>query len=217
MDSDTRVYFKVPFGEKDLAKKNGANWDSKRRKWWFTEKDVTDFIKDKWEIVPTKPKNVRTNSVAAPDGARVIRGWFDGGSRGNPGNWGYGSVLRHGNGRIIGTRMGSGKNGTNNEAEYNGMISLLRMVREEIGRNPPDPKAHIQLFGDSNLIINQVNREWECKSDTLKVLYKEAIDILDSLKEGSPDNGIESITIEHVYRTENAEADNLANIAMDRL
>jgi ribonuclease HI len=217
MEHVQRVYFKVPFSEKDLAKKNGAKWDGKKRKWWFSEELVTDFVKDKWEMVPQKPKNVRVNSVSAPDGSRIIRGWFDGGSRGNPGDWGYGSVLRHGNGRIIGTRMGSGKNGTNNEAEYRGVISLLSMLQEELERNTPDPRAHIQIFGDSNMIVQQLNREWKCKSESLMPLYTNALSLLDALREGSPENGIESITIEHVYRDKNAEADNLANIAMDRL
>jgi ribonuclease HI len=214
-----RVYFKVPFAEKDLAKKNGAKWDGKRRKWWFPEDKVTDFITKTWKviIIPVKPENVRVNSVAAPDGARIIRGWFDGGSRGNPGNWGYGSVLRHGNGRMIGVRMGAGKNGTNNEAEYRGALSLLQMIREECEKSVPDPRAHVIVLGDSNLVIKALNREWKCKSESLQPIFNEAIKIIDDLQENRDKYGIESITFEHVYRDKNAEADNLANIAMDRL
>ena len=218
-DEQPKVYFKVPFAEKDLAKKNGAKWDGKRRKWWFPEDKVTAYIRDKWEEfkVVSKPKNVRVNSVGAPDGARIIRGWFDGGSRGNPGNWGYGSVLRHGNGRMIGVRMGASKDGTNNDAEYHGVLSLLQMIREECGRNPLDPRAHVIVLGDSSLVINQLNEEWKCKSDTLKLLYDECLEIIKDLRDNGDKYGIESLTFEHVYRNKNAEADNLANIAMDRL
>lgn len=217
MNQNERVYFKVPFSEKDLAKKNGAKWDGKRRKWWFPEDALTDFIKDKWELVPQKPKNVSVSMPTAPDGSRVIRGWFDGGSRGNPGIWGYGSLLRHGNGKMIGIRMGGGKNGTNNDAEYQGIVSLLEMLREETARSPPDPRVHIILYGDSKLVINQLNREWECKSDTLRPLYMRSLEILDELRGKSAEYGIESILLEHIYRDKNAEADNLANIVMDRI
>lgn len=212
-----RVYFKVPFVDKDLAKKNGAKWDGKKRKWWFSEDKVTEFVSKTWEIIPMKPKNIRVNSVSAPDGARVIRGWFDGGSRGNPGDWGYGSILRHGNGKMIGVRMGAGKNGTNNEAEYRGALSLLQMIREECGRNVPDPRAHVIVSGDSNLVIKALNREWKCKSESLQSIFNEATAVIDDLRANGEKYGIESITFEHIYRDKNAEADNLANIAMDRL
>lgn len=215
--TEERIYFKVPFGEKDLAKKNGAKWDRARRKWWFSPDLVTDFVTSKWEKLPPrpqKPKGARVASVSAPDGSRIIRGWFDGGSRGNPGVWGYGSLLRHGNGKMIGTRMGSGTKGTNNEAEYKGLISLMEMLRDEILSHPPDPKAHVYLYGDSDLVIRQVNGEWKCNADNLKRMNEHAMTLL---KELSSMEGIESVTIEHVYREKNAEADNLANIAMDRV
>lgn len=211
-----KLYFEVPFSEKELAKRNGAAWDKTRRKWWFPPDKVTDFVKGKWKFIASSQyKKPVATSVSAPDGSGIIRGWFDGGSRGNPGKWGYGAILRHGNGKVIGTRMGSGKYGTNNEAEYKGMISLLEMLREEIGRAPPDPAVTVTLYGDSNLVIRQVSGEWECKSDNLKELCEKAKELLKDLRENY--KSIDVVYLEHVLRDKNAEADDLANIAMDRI
>ena len=75
-------------------------------------------------------------AVAALEGKYLLR--FDGGSRGNPGPSGAGVVLyRHGDGRtearlkeVQTDAVWLGASGTNNEAEYKGLIAGLRMARE---------------------------------------------------------------------------------------
>lgn len=39
----SRTYLNVPFSEKDHAKKHGARWDPKKKKWWTT--DVNSHLK----------------------------------------------------------------------------------------------------------------------------------------------------------------------------
>jgi len=63
----------------------------------------------------------------------------------------------------------------------------------------------VNVYGDSNLVIQQVKRCWQCKNDNIKPLYdkahqlhKEIIDILGT--DGT-------VTFEHVYREQNKVAD----------
>jgi ribonuclease HI len=63
------------------------------------------------------------------------------------------------------------KTSTNNEAEYQAMlkgIKLLREVNAEV----------IEIFGDSQLVINQLAREYECKDYILRVYHEECLQLL---------------------------------------
>ena len=273
-----KVYFSVPFHEKELAKRNGAKWDAKMKSWWFPKTEVTDFIRGKWTMsVDTTNKRKRkhvvhsvskpsssgelfegmptesagstnetstTNSVTehreAFEGEKILRGWFDGGSRGNPGICGYGAVLRAGNGRKLGVRMGSKRKGTNNDAEYMGMISLLEMIEERLvdsmgtatgkgatvidclGLTPEeksrnvsaDYTVNIEIRGDSNLVIQQVSGEWKTKQESTREYCKRAQEILNRIRENP---NVVSVSLEQIDREDNAEADEYSNVAMDTI
>ena len=43
MDCNFKIYIGVNFSEKDEAKKNGAKWNSKSKKWYF-EYSLTEFL-----------------------------------------------------------------------------------------------------------------------------------------------------------------------------
>lgn len=95
---------------------------------------------------------------------------FDGGSRGNPGN-GYGSYMMRWPGaqeQIV--RLQFGNHMTNNEAEYDTLIAALEAALKRLADQKADPKtASIIIFGDSQLVINQVKNKWQCKKKELKL------------------------------------------------
>ena len=124
----------------------------------------------------------------------------DGGSRGNPGRAGSGSlVIDAETGEIlaeIGTWVGIA---TNNVAEYRGMVEGIRRALEL------DPTAGILVRMDSQLVVEQMSGRWKIKHPDMRELAAEARDLI----------GHRPVTFEWIPRAENARADALANRAMD--
>lgn len=125
--------------------------------------------------------------------------YFDGGSRGNPGKAGAGSVIydSQGNEVYIGVVPISGIQ-TNNYAEYMGLIDGLKGAIS-LG------VQELLVRGDSQLVIRQILGEYKVKSRNITPLYKEAMKLLES---------IPRVQFEHVPRRENIRADELSNYAM---
>lgn len=95
---------------------------------------------------------------------------FDGGSKGNPG-WGYGSYaitrVQDGSQRV--ERLDLGDNCTNNEAEYDTLITALEDVSERVqaaGKRPAD--FTVEVRGDSNLVLRQVRGDWKAKDERMR-------------------------------------------------
>lgn len=96
---------------------------------------------------------------------------FDGGSLGNPGR-GYGSYAVATNGEAA---TGAAQAGawrikrlnfdgrvTNNEAEYDTLISALQTLPETVRAAEKDPaQVTVEVRGDSLLVIYQVTRRWK--------------------------------------------------------
>jgi len=124
----------------------------------------------------------------------------DGGSRGNPGPAAAGVVLADASddqaifeaGFYLGT-------GTNNFAEYSGLIRALEKAQDF----KPDA---VEVYSDSQLMVRQINGEYRVKSADLRPLFEKASALLRSYDDWS---------ITHVYRESNKRADQLANMAMD--
>lgn len=123
---------------------------------------------------------------------------FDGASRGNPGRAAAAYVLRDEDGVVKreGTVIGEA---TNNEAEYAALLRGLVEARE-LGYSA------VEAVGDSELIVRQVDGDWRCKAENLKPLRAEVVKVAEDFDE---------FEIRHVPREENAEADDLANAALD--
>ena len=124
----------------------------------------------------------------------------DGGARGNPGPAGFGVVIedQHGSritefSRYLGHR-------TNNFAEYSGLVAALSYVLEH-------KHSALRVLSDSELMVRQMNGVYKVRSLELRPLYEEAKRLARQLQ---------WFRIEHVRREKNAEADRLANEAMDR-
>jgi ribonuclease HI len=123
----------------------------------------------------------------------------DGGARGNPGPAGIGVVLRNGDGSVleeVGETIGEA---TNNVAEYR---ALLRGIELAAGRGAEE----VELIGDSELVVRQVEGRYKVKNAGMKKLHEEVRRALQDF---------ESWSIRHVRRAENADADRLVNEALD--
>ncbi|MET9855080.1 bifunctional RNase H/acid phosphatase [Streptomyces sp. NPDC006450] len=124
----------------------------------------------------------------------------DGGSRGNPGPAGYGSVvLDPVTGETLAERAEYIGVATNNVAEYKGLIAGLKAAREL------DPDAVVLVRMDSKLVVEQMSGRWKIKHPDMKPLAAEAAKVMPRAQ----------VTYEWIPRERNKHADRLANEAMD--
>ena len=122
----------------------------------------------------------------------------DGASRSNPGDASIGVSISL-DGKEIHTISRKIGIATNNEAEYQALIDGLNYCIE-------NSIKEIEVFLDSNLVVEQVNKNFKVKAGNLKVLNSQ---VENMIKE------FEYIEFKHVYREENKRADQLANMALD--
>jgi ribonuclease HI len=147
-------------------------------------------------VVPSKPSRME---AAATGNKRVVVVHTDGASRGNPGPAGAGWVLTSPAGELL--KQGGAFLGrkTNNEAEYEAVIHALRVARE-LGAD------EVALHSDSELLIKQLNGEYQVKNPRIAVLHAKA-------REGM--RGFRQVIAKHVRREFNSAADAMANEAID--
>ena len=122
----------------------------------------------------------------------------DGGSRGNPGEAGFGAVVRDESGAVLAERAGYLGIATNNVAEYRGLIAGLEMAREL------DPTAALEVRMDSRLVIEQMAGRWKVKHADMKTLALTAARLRPV-----------TVTWTWVPRSLNKAADALVNRALD--
>jgi len=124
--------------------------------------------------------------------------YTDGGSRGNPGPAATGGVLKNEEGKTIasfGTFLGKQ---TNNYAEYMAFIEGIKKAKE-LGA------TEVEAFLDSKLVVEQLNRNWKVKEPTIQKLFLKAWNEIQGIK----------VTIKHVRREANKEADAEVNKVLD--
>lgn len=124
----------------------------------------------------------------------------DGGARGNPGPSGYGVVITDQSGRKVAGLSEFLGHQTNNYAEYQGLLAALDYAIKN------GHKA-LKVVGDSELLVKQIRGQYKVKSPALLDLYQRARQMIAKL---------DWFSIQHVLREKNAEADRLANQAMDK-
>ena len=124
----------------------------------------------------------------------------DGASRGNPGAAAGGAVVtRADTGDIlaeVGVMCGVA---TNNVAEYRGMIAGVEAAKKLF----PRPLLDIRL--DSKLVVEQMSGRWKVKHPDMQQLVKHAWQVI----------GDTEVTFTWVPRENNADADRMANQALD--
>ncbi len=125
---------------------------------------------------------------------------IDGGARGNPGPAGYGVVITDTQGKKIAEISQYLGHRTNNYAEYNGLLAVLRYaIAQKI--------ESLKIISDSELMVRQMKGIYKVRHPELRTLYDEAQHLTSQ---------IEHIEIRHALREHNQDADRLANQAMDR-
>jgi len=123
----------------------------------------------------------------------------DGGARGNPGPAAIGVVLRDETGAIVeevGETIGEA---TNNVAEYKALLRGIELAAEQ-------GAGELDLIGDSELVVRQVEGRYKVKNARIKPLHE-------AVKRALVD--FDSWSIRHVRREQNADADRLVNQALD--
>jgi ribonuclease HI len=130
----------------------------------------------------------------------------DGGARGNPGIAGAGAVIATESGEVLKEVSKSLGVGTNNEAEYQGVILGFETLKQVIAEQKLVVAA-IEVRVDSELICKQLRGEYKIKEPRLQVLHAELKSVIGDLWP--------LVAFVHVRREQNQEADRLANEAMD--
>nr|WP_231126620.1 bifunctional RNase H/acid phosphatase [Motilibacter aurantiacus] len=124
----------------------------------------------------------------------------DGGSRGNPGPAGYGSLVKDAaTGEVLAERAGGLGHTTNNVAEYTGLVEGLRAAAEI------DPSASVEVRMDSKLVVEQMSGRWKIKHPPLQPLALAARQAFDQSR----------VRYTWIPRAQNSHADRLGNEAMD--
>jgi ribonuclease HI len=124
----------------------------------------------------------------------------DGGSRGNPGPAASAAVLIGADGETIEEVDAYLGVATNNVAEWTALLLGLQAARERGIR-----RLIVRL--DSELVVKQLRGEYRVKHAALQPLHERARKLLRSF---------EHVDIGHVPRKQNAHADRLVNLALDR-
>jgi len=79
---------------------------------------------------------------------------------------------------------------TNNQAEYQDLIKGLEFLKE----------VHadaVKIFGDSMLVINELTRNYECRSEILIAYYERCLQLLNEFRD---------FRLEHIPRLHSEEA-----------
>jgi ribonuclease HI len=124
---------------------------------------------------------------------------IDGGARGNPGPAGWGAVVQTGTGEAAAELFGALPHATNNVAEYHALLAALGWCATHGAQS-------VHVRSDSLLLVQQMRGVYRVKNEGLKPLYGQARLL---------ETRVGRVTYEHIRRELNAEADRLANRAMD--
>lgn len=132
-----------------------------------------------------------------------ITAFTDGAARGNPGDAGIGIVVKDEQGTTVHTIKKYIGKATNNVAEYTALVTLLEFIKNSETFDCTGLVVHT----DSELMARQINGEYKVKNAGLKLLYQKVKLLLHA---SSFD-----FSIRHIPRSQNTEADALANESID--
>jgi len=132
-----------------------------------------------------------------------LRIYSDGASRGNPGPSAIAFVILTEDGKILKRHSEYVGVRTNNQAEYEALISALESASELTSQE-------VVCYLDSELVVKHLNGEFQVRSSKLKTLW---------LRVRGLEQRFQKIIFKHVPRTENyiQEVDWLANQTLDRV
>jgi ribonuclease HI len=145
---------------------------------------LADFVSEWTEIHMPPPKERHEHWIMYFDGALNLEGA------------GVGVLLISPQGEQLKYVPQIHYNASNNGAEYEALIHGLRIAVSLVIKR-------LLAFGDSNVVIEQVNKEWDCVKDTMDAYYAEIRKLEGQFK------GIE---FQHVPRNNNVAADVLSKL-----
>ncbi len=125
--------------------------------------------------------------------------YFDGACKLNPGPTGCGAVVFNEAGEVAAELSKANGHGTNNQAEYSALIFGLEKAKE-LGIQ------QVIVYGDSKLVINQLNGIWNCNDPALRLLNKRAMKLCYEFA---------FIELKWIKRAENSHADKLSQMALE--
>jgi ribonuclease HI len=146
----------------------------------------------------TSSSSFSFESPAQADRPEVVA-YIDGGARGNPGPAGFGVRIERPDGSLVEEFCQSIGIATNNVAEYRGLIAALEWARSR-------GYKFIRVRSDSLLLVQQMLGNYKVRNAALQSLHAAARRLV---------REIGRVSFEHIRREANAEADRLANAAMD--
>jgi ribonuclease HI len=126
--------------------------------------------------------------------------YVDGAASGNPGPAGAAALIKDAEGDTLLEKARAFGPATNNVAEYQGLLLGLELAAQL------KPNV-LTIRSDSELLVRQVAGQYKVRAPHLKPLLREVKRLL------AP---FETVEIEHIPRTQNAEADKLARKALEK-
>lgn len=152
----------------------------------------------------TSPEPVpdKTSGPAPAPGKTPVRLilYIDGGSSGNPGPCGAAAIIKDEEETTLLEKARAFGPATNNVAEYQALLLGL----EAAATLRP---THLTIRSDSELLVRQLAGQYKIRAPNLKPLHREAMQKLDPF---------DSVEIQHIPRSQNAEADKLCHKAMEK-
>lgn len=134
----------------------------------------------------------------SPEKENKYKLFFDGGSR-DDGRCGCGGVIYSGTDIEMRYSHTGERTFTHNVMEYFGLIyGLMNCKARGIKR--------IKIYGDSQLVVNQVNGKWKINVKNLQKLHSEVLRLLEHFDEWS---------LEWIPRGDNKEADEMADLGIE--
>jgi ribonuclease HI len=132
-----------------------------------------------------------------------IKIFTDGAARGNPGPSSIGAVIEaDGTKKTYREFIGYA---TNNEAEYKALIFGLQKVKLLYGKSK-SKNLVLECFLDSELVVKQLNHKYKVLEENIQKYFLLVWNLSVEFKE---------VNYTHIPRSKNAEADRLANLALD--
>lgn len=138
--------------------------------------NLADAVPVSDELTEAPAEARHTDEQPEPPAILPVTLIFDGGSIGNPGR-GYGSYQLTVRGKTERPkRLEFGEEHTNNEAEYDTLAAAL----EAVLRRAKDPqRVQLDIRGDSQLVINQINGVWKAKEPRMRERLQRVMALLD--------------------------------------
>ena len=173
------------------------DWRSSKRPSIEGSDDKPEEIDDS----PAPEPPAKKQKIHGPAAENIYLMWFDGACNGNgtqEADAGAGYVIKDPGGMNVQRGIVYMGRATNNQAEYAGLEAGLKAARDAGIK-----KLHV--WGDSELVIRQMQKRYQVKSDNLKAVNARAQDLCTNFKQ---------VSFEHIGRDKNAEADALSKQAI---